>query len=294
VAVDQTQGERDAELPDLDSAATRPWPHREFPIRNPGSGNVVQVVLKRSVLNAIHEHGLSQTDVEVCGVMVGQCYQDQRGPFVYIEEIIRGNHSDSQVAQVTFTAETWNHIQHEMDKRFEDKRILGWYHTHPGFGIFLSEMDMFIHENFFSENEQMAFVYDPIGGQAELFLWRSGRPVQDRYLVEEDSPETPGDVGSPAMPAVAAAGQIGIEDFDDRIRRIERRQRWLVVGLLLAVALAVISPFVAEYVAFPPWSSPPPDHDPDLQSPEAPIVPPAELVAPEPAGKKSPQESSRD
>jgi len=37
-----------------------------------------------------------------------------------------------------------------MDAQFADKKIVGWYHSHPGFGIFLSEYDLFIHRNFFT------------------------------------------------------------------------------------------------------------------------------------------------
>ena len=48
-----------------------------------------QVVIKRSVLEAIRKHGLSSTDVEVCGVLVGACYQDERGA-IYLR---RGNDS---------------------------------------------------------------------------------------------------------------------------------------------------------------------------------------------------------
>ena len=61
--------------------------------------------------------------------MVGRGYQDDRGPFVYVEAAIRGRHSDGQVAAVTFTAETWNYIHNEMDRRYPELRILGWYHS---------------------------------------------------------------------------------------------------------------------------------------------------------------------
>ena len=281
MAVNDADRACSVELPDLDSAAADGWAKREYPIRGSGSRNRVQVVLKRSVLSSIHEHGLSRTDVEVCGVMIGQCYQDERGPFVYIEDIIQGNHSESQVAQVTFTAETWNHIQNEMDKRFEDKRILGWYHTHPGFGIFLSEMDMFIHENFFSGNEQLAFVYDPLGGQEGLFLWRGGQAIQDHCLVEEDAGMERN--SSPRLPRsdVTAAAPPNMEAFADRLRRIERRQRWMAVVLCLAVVLAIVWPFACPYLTPPQWKSPPPLSDQELLHPVHPIKPPTRHVVPE-------------
>ena len=51
---------------------------------------------------------------------------------------------------VTFTQDTWEHIYQIKDRDYPDARIVGWYHSHPGFGVFLSDHDTFIHKNFFS------------------------------------------------------------------------------------------------------------------------------------------------
>ena len=45
-------------------------------------------------------------------------------------------------AEVTFTHETWNKINAEMDSRFAHLAIVGWYHSHPDFGVFLSDRDL--------------------------------------------------------------------------------------------------------------------------------------------------------
>ena len=45
---------------------------------------------------------------------------------------------------------------------FANARIVGWYHTHPDFGIFLSDYDVFIHQHFFSGPGQIALVIDPV------------------------------------------------------------------------------------------------------------------------------------
>jgi proteasome lid subunit RPN8/RPN11 len=41
-------------------------------------------------------------------------------------------------------------------------KIIGWIHTHPDYGIFLSENDMFIQNNYFKDINQVAYVIDPI------------------------------------------------------------------------------------------------------------------------------------
>ncbi|HMO27633.1 MAG TPA: Mov34/MPN/PAD-1 family protein [Tepidisphaeraceae bacterium] len=146
-----------------------------------------QVVFRSDVLEEIHAHGQSITEVEICGVLVGRVARDAFGPFLHITGSIRGTQAEQRAAQVTFTAETWEKIHAEMDQRDPADRIVGWYHTHPGFGIFLSGMDLFIQDNFFNRPEQVAFVYDPIGGDEGVFVWRAGRSVREPHLVEESS-----------------------------------------------------------------------------------------------------------
>jgi hypothetical protein len=64
-----------------------------------------------------------------------------------------------------------------MDSKYADARIVGWYHSHPDFGIFLSERDCFIHEHFFSGPGQVAYVIDPVRDLEGVFAWRGGKPT---------------------------------------------------------------------------------------------------------------------
>ena len=120
-------------------------------------------------------HAQTSTKVELCGVLIGEVQRDAFGPFAIIEDIIEGKHTHNQGAQVTFTQDTWSHIFAEADQQHHGKRIIGWYHTHPGFGIFLSPMDMFIQDNFFNLPWQVAFVVDPLADKEGLFVWRNGK-----------------------------------------------------------------------------------------------------------------------
>lgn len=67
-----------------------------------------------------------------------------------------------------------------MDKTHSGKRILGWYHTHPNFGIFLSEQDQFIQQSFFNLAFQVALVYDPVRKVHGVFSWRDSKPWRVR------------------------------------------------------------------------------------------------------------------
>ena len=125
---------------------------------------------------AILTHALESDHLELCGVLIGDIVKDERGPFLLITHTIRGEHADNRAAQVTFTQEAWAHVHRVKDTEHDGRSIVGWYHTHPGFGVFLSPMDLFIHEHFFNLPWQVAFVVDPRTGEEGLFTWRKGKP----------------------------------------------------------------------------------------------------------------------
>ena len=133
-----------------------------------------------SVIEQMKNHGDAHLDYEVCGVLVGNiCLGPDNKWFVSIEDRIEGKHAQRLPDSVTFTSETWDFINDQMSEKFPNRRIVGWYHTHPGFGIFLSNMDMHIHGNFFNLPWQCAYVYDPIRKEDGWFLWEGKNAVKD-------------------------------------------------------------------------------------------------------------------
>ena len=132
------------------------------------------VVFSASVLQRIRQHARSSMDAEICGVLLGHSEPVGR---VIIDECIRGEGASQGGAHVTFTQDTWQHIYKEKDNRFPDHAIVGWYHSHPGFGIFLSDYDLFIHRNFFGAPHQVAWVFDPHSDEEGCFGW-CGEAIQ--------------------------------------------------------------------------------------------------------------------
>lgn len=148
----------------------------------------LRVCVEKKAYAEILSHAKEEPDIEICGVLLGKLKQDKHGSFLHIEHTIRGEKAKGQGAQVTFTHETWNHIYAEQEKSCPGSDIVGWYHTHPGFDIFLSDMDKFIHNNFFGAPHQVAYVYDPHQGTEGFFrkekdeillmdrFWHGGKP----------------------------------------------------------------------------------------------------------------------
>ncbi len=145
-----------------------------FPVRN---WEPFRVHFAADVHAGTHAHATADTSVEICGVLVGQWETDSNGPYALITNYIRCDNAAQKHAEVTFTQESWTQINHEMDTKYESLRIIGWYHSHPDFGIFLSDRDCFIQQHFFSGPGQVAFVIDPVRHLEGLFEWRDGKPT---------------------------------------------------------------------------------------------------------------------
>ena len=123
------------------------------------------------VVRQIRQHARSSSKTEICGVLIGQ----DRDGCVRVQASITGQNADEAGAHVTFTQDTWAHIYKIKDRDFPEERIVGWYHSHPGFGVFLSEHDTFIHKNFFASPGQVAWVFDPHSDEEGCFGWVGGR-----------------------------------------------------------------------------------------------------------------------
>jgi len=125
------------------------------------------VLMEAEVARKIRQHCRGSMKAEVCGVLIGST-DDER---MVVEACIQGINAAQGGAHVTFTQDTWEHIYKIKDKEYPEQKIVGWYHSHPGFGVFLSEHDLFIQQNFFSNPQQVAWVYDPHTDEEGCFGW---------------------------------------------------------------------------------------------------------------------------
>src|SRR6202789_2638627 len=126
--------------------------------------------IDNEVTRRIRQHARSHMTTEVCGVLIG----DKRNGMVEVRASIEASNAAQSGTHVTFTQDAWETIYRVKDESYPDQRIIGWYHSHPGFGVFLSEHDMFIQRNFFSSPDQVAWVYDPHTDEEGCFGWIDG------------------------------------------------------------------------------------------------------------------------
>lgn len=133
------------------------------------------ILINEGAFRDAQAHSMTSLDREVAGMLVGP--QPEKKPdgryVVHITDVIIARHTRMHGASVTYTPESWRYVTDVLAERYpgEEAMIVGWYHTHPGFGIFLSGMDLFIHKHFFTQKWHVALVLDPHSRKSGFFCW---------------------------------------------------------------------------------------------------------------------------
>jgi proteasome lid subunit RPN8/RPN11 len=143
------------------------------------------VVIKDNVLENILEYSEQDLARERGGFLLGGVYGESP-QYVLIRHFHPAQHAHASSASLTFTHETWAELTRETEASFPGESLVGWQHTHPGFGIFLSGYDLFIHKNFFSQPWQVAMVVDPRRQELGFFHWRGGEIHDCGFLCAEE------------------------------------------------------------------------------------------------------------
>ena len=121
-------------------------------------------------------HVGEQLENEVGGFLIGFLAEDG----LTVTHAVPAREAVGSAAQLTFPPEAWTAVLATIEERNQGERLVGWYHSHPGHGVFLSAYDEFIQSQFFPEEGQIAIVIDPQTGEEGVFVTRNGK-TQDVF-----------------------------------------------------------------------------------------------------------------
>ena len=194
------------------------------------------IYFAEEVVAEMKRHARSDTRQEIAGVLLGEVNYQRNTVLVHAS--IAAEHTQSSRGNVTFTHDTWAQINAAVDAQYPDQAIVGWYHSHPDFGIFLSNYDTFIHQNFFSAQWQIAYVVDPVRKEEGCFVWENGQLVRvpdvKLYMSASDYHEA-SEMEQPKLPDAFTAG-------GDRVPEayLQTGQKWALGILAVLVAMTVV------------------------------------------------------
>ncbi len=142
------------------------------------NADTLLIVAHVEVYAAVHQHAVSSLPNETGGFLLGRVSlaPDARIWHVEIDEALPVEPTGQDPAHFAFG---WQDVDRVRTYRAESgKALVGWYHTHPDFGVFLSETDLErTHRILFAEPFQVALVYDPVRGRAGYFCWEGTQTI---------------------------------------------------------------------------------------------------------------------
>jgi len=158
-----------------------------------------KIFVSESVINDIKAFLSGDKEKELGGVLLGDVFADENNQkFIIISEFVIALYTEANITKLTFTHSSWEYINNKIDNEYPGKKIIGWFHSHPGHTVFLSSNDKFIHNNFFTENHNVAYVFDPINNDDGFFFQKNNELVRagcyyiySQYKLQPDLQDTP-------------------------------------------------------------------------------------------------------
>lgn len=111
--------------------------------------------------------------LEAMGLLAGEVYSNNGKNFVLITDYITSENEASAIS-VRFTKNAFGELVKQFQSKNE-KLLVGWFHSHPGYGCFLSQTDLATQRSYFQEDFNVALVGDPTKDEAGRMLMRAFR-----------------------------------------------------------------------------------------------------------------------
>ena len=135
---------------------------------------IFPVYIQEEILEQIKKLS-KDSEKEIFGYLIGKILKWKDKIYIIIQEqlFIKGAIDSNQFSTSQIEGKAG-----EYEKKFQtlkinrsdnDLRVVGWWHSHPGFGSFLSATDLHTQEYFFPEPYQVALVVDPIKDGFKIF-----------------------------------------------------------------------------------------------------------------------------
>lgn len=136
---------------------------------SPGESRV-EVYLCETAYDAIYRHGTDYTSREVGGLLLGSVFTLPDGRYrVDVVAAIRAAGAPGNHVRMQFTAEAWRQLIESAQRDYPSYKVVGWYHTHPNLGTFMSGDDIHAHDIAFSHPWHIAAVCDPVRNGFSFF-----------------------------------------------------------------------------------------------------------------------------
>ncbi len=150
----------------------------EFPTNIKQMGCIedgIKIYMEDYVYTYLYQYAKTAANKEKLAALVGRHVEAEGKDVIVISGAIQGKHTVHENGVESFTKESWEYINKQMDVYFKGLSIVGWAHTQPCFGAFLMSRDEDYHRSFFPMPWQVLYVLDPVERLDGFFVHNSER-----------------------------------------------------------------------------------------------------------------------
>ncbi len=142
------------------------------------------VYFRKSALDSALSHAKSGASVrvETMGLLVGRFCQSRGRSWVLVEGYVTAPNEASSVS-VRFSEASFGELSSKLFTAVNARQVVvGWLHSHPGLGCFLSHTDIATQQRYFDHPQSIAVVVDPLSaGGAKKRVYRLEPAQSPRY-----------------------------------------------------------------------------------------------------------------
>jgi proteasome lid subunit RPN8/RPN11 len=136
--------------------------------------SVKEIYIYEDTIGEAVKHCMNYGNLEAIGLLMGRRYTYQGKEYIIVVDQIEAK-SRSSHTFVELDREAYSHIGSVLRSEAHQKDFLiGWYHSHPNFGCWLSNTDIETQATYFYERYHCALVIDPIRRYLKFFKLREG------------------------------------------------------------------------------------------------------------------------
>lgn len=144
--------------------------------------SMFKVYIAEEVLQGIFDHALQYGDKEAIGKLVGRPYTHVQGRYIDVWDYVPVA-SISTPVSVRYSPEAAEHLGEDLLTYHDTDLVVGWYHSHPGLGCFLSSRDVETQQRNYPEWYHCALVVDPYGNECKFFKIDEGHVIEVAYYI---------------------------------------------------------------------------------------------------------------
>ncbi|MCK4445337.1 MAG: hypothetical protein KAW09_12385 [Thermoplasmata archaeon] len=143
---------------------------QEIFMRTAKSSGTFPLYISKKAEEKIRNHSIRFGDegIEVMGLLLGEVFEHVGTEYTIVRDVATSSLEASEVS-VKFDKGKMGELFDQLDGSGFDYMIVGWYHSHPGHGCFMSPRDLDTQKSMFSESFHCALVVDPLNSEIEAY-----------------------------------------------------------------------------------------------------------------------------